>query len=70
MHLNHWVFSTAVRFIAGGAQFIKDTSQLEIFNNKLYDEVDGKFGPAPFGPLDLRLVSLDISLPHTVAFFD
>jgi DNA-directed RNA polymerase III subunit RPC1 len=46
---------TAVRFIAGGAQFIKDTSQLEIFNNKLYEDIDGKHGPAPFGPLDLRL---------------
>ncbi|KAI1716490.1 RNA polymerase rpb1, domain 5 domain-containing protein [Ditylenchus destructor] len=44
-----------VKFTAGSTELIRQVSQVQVFNNKLYDETAGKWSPAYFGPLDTRL---------------
>uniref|UniRef100_A0A915D843 DNA-directed RNA polymerase subunit n=1 Tax=Ditylenchus dipsaci TaxID=166011 RepID=A0A915D843_9BILA len=51
-----------VKFNTGSAEMIRQVSQVQVFNNKLYDESAGKWSPAIFGPLDARLGTVQKSL--------
>uniref|UniRef100_A0A914IDK2 DNA-directed RNA polymerase subunit n=1 Tax=Globodera rostochiensis TaxID=31243 RepID=A0A914IDK2_GLORO len=44
-----------VKFTAGSSELIRQAAHLQIFSNRLYEDVQGKWQPAPFGPLDTRL---------------
>ena len=49
-------FRTGVKFTAGSTELIRQAAHTQICNNRLYEEVQGKWQPAKYGPLDARLV--------------
>jgi DNA-directed RNA polymerase III subunit RPC1 len=55
-------FSVGVKFTAGSTELIRQAAHIQIFNNRLYEEVQGKWVPAQYGPLDTRLVLYDINM--------
>ncbi|KAL3117752.1 hypothetical protein niasHT_004881 [Heterodera trifolii] len=45
-----------VKFTAGSSELIRQVAHLQIFSNRLYQDVQGnRWLPAPYGPLDTRL---------------
>lgn len=50
--------SVGVQFTAGSRELIRQVAHIPVFNNRLYEENlnGGRLCPAPFGPLDTRLV--------------
>lgn len=44
-----------VKFAPGDCEFIRQTAHVPIFNNKLYEVIDGKLQPASYGPLDPKM---------------
>ncbi|KAL3091836.1 hypothetical protein niasHS_004661 [Heterodera schachtii] len=45
-----------VKFTAGSSELIRQAAHLQIFSNRLYQDVQGnRWLPAPYGPLDTRL---------------
>jgi DNA-directed RNA polymerase III subunit RPC1 len=51
-----------VKFTAGNTELIRQAAHIQIFNNKLYEDVQGKWLPAQYGPLDTRLGTFQKSL--------
>ena len=45
-----------VQFTAGSTELIRQSAHIQIFTNRLYEEIQGKWLPAHYGPLDARLV--------------
>lgn len=46
---------SSVQFSVGDPEMMRQAAHIPIFNNKLYEECPGRWKPAPYGPLDLRL---------------
>ncbi|CCD66619.1 DNA-directed RNA polymerase subunit [Caenorhabditis elegans] len=44
-----------VKFAPGDCEFMRQTAHVPIFNNKLYEDVEGKLQPANYGPLDPKM---------------
>uniref|UniRef100_A0A914M661 DNA-directed RNA polymerase subunit n=1 Tax=Meloidogyne incognita TaxID=6306 RepID=A0A914M661_MELIC len=51
-----------VKFTAGNTELIRQAAHIQIFNNRLYEDVQGKWLPAQYGPLDSRLGTFQKSL--------
>ena len=49
-------FRAAVKFMPGDAEMMRQVAYIPVLNTKLYDEQPGRWIPAPYGPLDTRLV--------------
>lgn len=45
-----------MKFTAGNTELIRQAAHIQIFNNRLYEDVQGKWLPSQYGPLDARLV--------------
>ncbi|KAJ1365444.1 DNA-directed RNA polymerase [Parelaphostrongylus tenuis] len=46
---------TGVKFVPGSSDFMRQASHIRVINNRLYEDVPGKWIPAHCGPLDQRL---------------
>ncbi|CAI2350380.1 unnamed protein product [Caenorhabditis sp. 36 PRJEB53466] len=44
-----------VKFAPGDCEFMRQTAHVPVFNNKLYEDVNGRLQPARYGPLDPRM---------------
>ena len=51
-------FRAAVKFMPGDAEMMRQVAYIPVLNTKLYDEQPGRWIPAPYGPLDTRLVKM------------
>ena len=51
-------FRAAVKFMPGDAEMMRQVAYIPVLNTKLYDEQPGRWIPAPYGPLDTRLVKI------------
>ncbi|VDO36985.1 unnamed protein product [Heligmosomoides polygyrus] len=46
-----------VQFTSANSDFMRQAAHIRIINNRLYEDLPGKWVPAQCGPLDQRLVS-------------
>uniref|UniRef100_A0A914DQ55 DNA-directed RNA polymerase n=1 Tax=Acrobeloides nanus TaxID=290746 RepID=A0A914DQ55_9BILA len=44
-----------VKFTVGSAELIRQVGHIQVINSKFYEDLPGKYKPAPYGPLDTRL---------------
>ncbi|VDO62857.1 unnamed protein product [Haemonchus placei] len=45
-----------VKFVPADSDFMRQAAHIRVINNRLYEDLPGKWIPAHCGPLDLRLV--------------
>ena len=53
-----FLFRVGVKFDPGNAELIRQVAHIPVLNNILYQESPGRWIPAPYGPLDTRLVCI------------
>ncbi|KJH41173.1 RNA polymerase Rpb1, domain 2 [Dictyocaulus viviparus] len=49
------MLSVGVKFLPGSSDFMRQASHIRVINNRLYEDIPGKWIPSQCGPLDLRL---------------